>query len=340
MKLASAKLVGGASRHRETLRFLARPGQVAVCRREVLAVLRAWSTLVQLEDVELLLSEIVTNAILYGTATDAAVAWVRVELDETEQGLLVRVQNEGSQWRPEAGEPADLMESGRGLLLVEELAETWGHECTEDGTTVHFLIRYLDTLPGGPRAVAERSGIGPETRPATTGEMSRPCDIPTIPSRRSSSHDVRSTWPTRSSPGISERATGSACAARPYRARWRSAAQRFSASTRANWPSSALLLPTPSRSQSLLSRNSFRRRSISIGCRTGGRSAGAGRVAPGTPHAMARRPQTSDCLLLALYWGRSGTGSIGGLGGRIPRPAASREQRRQRASTTSVGSWT
>lgn len=150
MTLVSVEQVGEVGRHCEVLRFQAHPSQVSACRHGVLGKLRAWKTPVRLEDVELLVSELVTNAILYGSPPAGVEACVVVELEETAEGLLVRVRNNGSEWKPEAADPTDLTESGRGLLLVGELAESWGHEIGQGGTSVYFVFRYLDAGSGVP----------------------------------------------------------------------------------------------------------------------------------------------------------------------------------------------
>lgn len=335
MTLVSVEQVGEVGRHFEVLRFQAHPSQVGACRRGAVGKLRAWKTPVRLEDVELLVSEIVTNAILYGAPVDGANSYVVVELEETAKGLLVRVRNNGSEWKPKAADPADLMESGRGLLLVGELAESWGHQAEPGSTSVYFVVRYLDAGSGEPLAAEEQSGAESGAGPDDHHEMSRPCDMPTIPARRRSSRDARSTRRTRSSLAISTLATGSARAAICCRAQSQSPALRSSVFTRANWMSSLARWPTPSYFSESPYRSRVRPHGIGAvaawGCLVV-----CGR-APASTRAQAICVPLSDCLRQALYWG--GRERIG-LGTRIRRPMISRDQQDHRTHVESTGSRT
>ena len=85
---------------------------------------------------ELLVSEVVTNAVKYGTVRDA------IELTATcEQGLLVvavRDQNPAPPVVLEVG-PAAL--GGRGMHLVQRLAQSWGvRHHGPAGKTVWFQV--------------------------------------------------------------------------------------------------------------------------------------------------------------------------------------------------------
>ncbi len=71
------------------------------------------------ETAALLVSELVTNALLHGSGS----ASMHCEL--TEGFLRVGVYDEGT-GTPEVREPGHLASSGRGLLLVRELADEWG----------------------------------------------------------------------------------------------------------------------------------------------------------------------------------------------------------------------
>lgn len=335
MTLVSVEQVGEVGRRYGVLRFQAHPSQVSACRHGVLVKLRAWKTPVRLEDVELLVSEIVTNAILYGAPLDGAAAFVAVELEETAKGLLVRVQNNGSEWKPKAADPADLMESGRGLLLVGELAETWGHQVGQGSTSVYFVVRYLDAGSGEPLATKEQSGVESGAGPDDHHEMSRPCDMPTIPARRRSSRDARSTRRTRSSLAISTLAMGSARAAICCPAQSQSPAPRSSVFTRASWTSWLLPWPTPLYFGESSHRSRVRSHGIGAvaawGCLVV-----CGRALAST-RTLAICVPFSDCLRRALYWG--GREHID-LGTRIRRPMNSRDQLNYRTHAELTGSRT
>lgn len=335
MTLVSVEQVGEVGRRFEVLRFQAHPSQVSACRHGVVGKLRAWKTPVRLEDVELLVSEIFTNAILYGAPLDGAEAYVVVELEETAKGLLVRVRNNGSEWEPKAADPADLMESGRGLLLVGELAESWGHQVEQGSTFVYFVVRYSDAGSGEPLAAEEHSGAESGAGPDDHHEMSRPCDMPTIPARRRSSRDARSTRRTRSSLAISTLAMGSARVAICCPAQSHSPALRSNVFTRANWTSSPLHWPTPLYFGESPYRSRVRSHGIgAVAAR--GCSVVCGR-APASTRAPAICVPLSDCLRRALYWG--GRERIG-LGTRIHRPMNGRDQQDHRTHVESTGSRT
>ncbi|MFF8847952.1 ATP-binding protein [Streptomyces sp. NPDC015127] len=96
-------------------------------RRIVRASLTHWEWTDVIDTAELLLTELVTNALRHGKADDIG---VRVYLDGDR--CVIEVVD-GSPVRPELRQAGPDDESGRGLLLVESLAESWG--VSSDGTT-------------------------------------------------------------------------------------------------------------------------------------------------------------------------------------------------------------
>jgi len=312
----------GETRHHEVLRFQAHPSHVRTCRHDVIGKLRDWRTPVRLGDVERLVSEIVTNAILYGAPADRVDTWVQVELEETARGLLVHVRNNGAEWKPKAGNPADLAESGRGLLLVGELAEDWGHESGQDSTSVHFLVRYLDAASDEPFAAEELGVAESGTSPDASHEMSRSCDKLTIRARWRSSHDAKSTRRIKCSLAISTRAMGSVHVAICCLAPSHSPARRSNASIWASWPNSPLRWPTP-----LCFRGSPR----------SSRPRPVGTLAVAAFGSSVICAPLSECLQGALYWG--GRKHLGRRI-RIRGPMDSRDQHDHRACVESIGSRT
>lgn len=91
------------------------------------AKLRAWGLAPLVDDAKLLLSELLTNALRYGEGGE-----IGFRLVITLQGLLIAV-NDGSAVRPQLSEVSASSETGRGLLLVDALADDWG--VSPDGTT-------------------------------------------------------------------------------------------------------------------------------------------------------------------------------------------------------------
>lgn len=87
------------------------------------------------QEAQLLVSELVTNAVRYGAPP--------IELQVRcagEDRLQVRVRDsERRAPRPRSPDPD--AEGGRGLLLVDLVSDAWGHEYDEDGKAVWFTLK-------------------------------------------------------------------------------------------------------------------------------------------------------------------------------------------------------
>lgn len=106
-------------------------------RKFVDETLRRWDCGDQLDVVTLLVSEVVTNAIVHaGTEVEVSVQLtpeaVRIEVTDKESGL------------PVARDASDEDTTGRGLALVDALASGWGVEARQDGKVVWFEVPRLD----------------------------------------------------------------------------------------------------------------------------------------------------------------------------------------------------
>ncbi|MFE9817099.1 SpoIIE family protein phosphatase [Streptomyces sp. NPDC005773] len=121
------------------------PREVARARRLVRGRLLDWDLPDAVEAAELMVSEIVTNAVKYGRTHHIGLRLVRTG------ALLCEVTDDEPA-------PATLLdataddESGRGLVLVSSLAREWGTSTTARGKTVWFELA-LSRLPG-PRSTA------------------------------------------------------------------------------------------------------------------------------------------------------------------------------------------
>jgi len=109
------------------------PRQVARCRRLVRDTLAAWRLGALTETVELLVSELVTNAIQYAGGE------VRLRLQRDETKLLCEVCDHIRN-PPELQELPATAERGRGILLVNELSRKWGHRRAANGKIVWFVL--------------------------------------------------------------------------------------------------------------------------------------------------------------------------------------------------------
>lgn len=94
-----------------------------------------------LDDVDLMVSEIATNAVRH-THSGLPGGGVRVSVLVSATRLRVEVQDEGgARARPIVPPQRDgLSESGRGLMIVDGLADRWGIVDGKDGVSVWFEV--------------------------------------------------------------------------------------------------------------------------------------------------------------------------------------------------------
>jgi anti-sigma regulatory factor (Ser/Thr protein kinase) len=107
------------------------------------AIAFEWGLTQLAEDIELIVSELVTNAILAARRADyggLAAPVVRLWLASDRRGILIRVWD-GSRQMPARQDAGPDDDSGRGLMLVECLASQWGAYRAEDGKVVWAMVR-------------------------------------------------------------------------------------------------------------------------------------------------------------------------------------------------------
>lgn len=90
------------------------------------------------EDLELLVSEVVTNAVRHAGASHGDLIELSVEVDRGR--VRVEVADPGPGFEPAPVIPTMLQESGWGLYLVGQLSDRWGVERDSDRTVVWFEI--------------------------------------------------------------------------------------------------------------------------------------------------------------------------------------------------------
>lgn len=86
---------------------------------------------------ELLVSEVVTNAIEHGGSGGT------VEVMALPAGLRVEVTDRAG-GRPEVRHPSELDPSGRGLAIVDRLSRWWGVDIVPGGKVIWFEVDDLD----------------------------------------------------------------------------------------------------------------------------------------------------------------------------------------------------
>lgn len=96
------------------------------------------------DDVVLLVSELVTNAVVHARSAS------RVSIDRRDDVLVVQVADEAAEL-PRRRDVAVDAESGRGLLLVERLARAWGVHLDGAGKIVWFELDVADGPTGTAR---------------------------------------------------------------------------------------------------------------------------------------------------------------------------------------------
>lgn len=95
------------------------------------------------DEAVLLVSELCTNALLHTASGDGGTFEVAVY--SSSLSVHVEVRDGGATQRPVVGQPADtLAEDGRGLGLVELLADRWGHNGDQDGRSVFFELHWKE----------------------------------------------------------------------------------------------------------------------------------------------------------------------------------------------------
>jgi anti-sigma regulatory factor (Ser/Thr protein kinase) len=86
-----------------------------------------------LEDVRFLVNELVTNGVKYGTGP------IHLQAEVTDRRVRVDVKDRGGGFEPDVRVPGTEQTSGRGLFLVERMADRWGVRGSER-THVWFEI--------------------------------------------------------------------------------------------------------------------------------------------------------------------------------------------------------
>lgn len=114
------------------------PGSVSSARHAVARMLEraAPVPIVVCEDVLLLVSELVTNAVLHaGTDT-------RVSATAQDGRITVSVSDDDPHHAPVVAQRGAMATNGRGVMLVDALASRWGVDLREGSKVVWFEARY------------------------------------------------------------------------------------------------------------------------------------------------------------------------------------------------------
>jgi anti-sigma regulatory factor (Ser/Thr protein kinase) len=104
------------------------------------AIAKTYPTLPQSlqDDLSLLVTELVTNAVRHGGAT--ADRPLQVEFRRQDGRIRVEVVDPGIDFKPPARPPSGDFSRGWGLFLVDQIAERWGVCPAPAGTRVWFEV--------------------------------------------------------------------------------------------------------------------------------------------------------------------------------------------------------
>ncbi|MFJ2606241.1 SpoIIE family protein phosphatase [Streptomyces sp. NPDC087425] len=116
------------------------PALVAPMRKQVVEQLAAWELQEAAFTAELVVSELVTNAIRYGARP------IRLRLIHDAVTLICEV-SDTSHTAPHLRRAKTWDEGGRGLLLVAQLTQRWGSRHTTEGKTIWAEIALLEDPP-------------------------------------------------------------------------------------------------------------------------------------------------------------------------------------------------
>ncbi|MEU5287412.1 ATP-binding protein [Streptomyces sp. CA-278952] len=128
----------------DSKRFRVRRDSVSAARRHVRTVLVGWKLGGLIDDATLITSELATNVLAHAKGTGD---YFELGL-RRRNGVLILEVADSYQWlMPELRKPSDDETSGRGLLIVDALAERWGVRPRNPGKTVWVHLPVRTRLP-------------------------------------------------------------------------------------------------------------------------------------------------------------------------------------------------
>ncbi|GGX93470.1 ATP-binding SpoIIE family protein phosphatase [Streptomyces minutiscleroticus] len=140
----------------------AEPERIAGARRQLRELLHDWRSEDQVDSAVLLLSEMLTNVLVHTDGDALLVA----ELTGGTDARTMRVEvTDTSDDLPHRRRPGELASSGRGLVLMELLADAWGVDPRGEGKCIWFELHE----PPGPAAAGLPPHEEPPASPATDG---------------------------------------------------------------------------------------------------------------------------------------------------------------------------
>ncbi|WP_329021349.1 ATP-binding SpoIIE family protein phosphatase [Streptomyces sp. NBC_00690] len=116
----------------------AQPERIAVARHQVKELLHDWSDPDQLDSAVLMVSEMLTNVLVH---TDGNALLSAEVAHGNGDGRRLRVEvTDASDELPHKRRPGEMASSGRGLVLMEMLADAWGVDPRGEGKSIWFEL--------------------------------------------------------------------------------------------------------------------------------------------------------------------------------------------------------
>ncbi|MGP3632148.1 ATP-binding SpoIIE family protein phosphatase [Streptomyces sp. 24-1644] len=122
----------------------AEPERIAAARQQLRELLHDWTDPEQVDSAVLMLSEMATNVLVHTDGDALMVAEASGERGE--RRLRVEVAD-GSDELPHKRRPGEMASSGRGLVLMEMLADTWGVDPRGEGKSIWFELLEAEERP-------------------------------------------------------------------------------------------------------------------------------------------------------------------------------------------------
>lgn len=135
--LAPARHAGGAPRRTALTVAQAEPERIAGVRQQLRELLYDWADEEQIDSAELMVSEMLTNVLVHTDGDALLVAEARGKLGD--RRLRVEVSDTSDEL-PHRRRPGELASNGRGLVLMEALADTWGVDPRGEGKSIWFEL--------------------------------------------------------------------------------------------------------------------------------------------------------------------------------------------------------
>ncbi len=145
----------------------AEPERIATARQQLRELLHDWADTDQVDSAVLLVSEMVTNVLVH-TDGDALLVAEMTRHGAEPRRLRVEVAD-ASDDLPHRRRPGELASSGRGLVLMELLADRWGVDPRGEGKSIWFELYEPSAAgedpvdPSGPEDPLEPSPVSRET---------------------------------------------------------------------------------------------------------------------------------------------------------------------------------